>query len=275
MEDKKSLVAVIMAVYVNDNIDHVKDALASLYSQYCPVDIYLQKDGFVSPELSEFLNDELSMNKINYIGHRDENKGLAFSLNQLLDIVLKKRYKYIARMDADDLSDSMRIEKQLQFMDINSSVDLCGTHIKEFSEEYDYEKIVKYPLRHKEMFDFFRYRVPVAHVSVMFRADCFSKCGVYPISGHISNEDMLLWMNAFSSGCVFANIDYVGVHVRVGDGFFSRRSGLAKVISDFKNRILVARKLRFGVKAYISALLFVFLSIMPPSIKKFLYLGLR
>ena len=114
MEDKKSLVAVIMAVYVNDNIDHFKDALASLYSQYCPVDIYLQKDGFVSPELSEFLNDELSMNKINYIGHRDENKGLAFSLNQLLDIVLKKRYKYIARMDADDLMSPTRLEKQLK-----------------------------------------------------------------------------------------------------------------------------------------------------------------
>jgi len=109
----------------------------------------------------------------------------------------------------------------------------------------------------------------------MFRSDFFNKCGMYPVSGHISNEDMLLWLKAFQTGCVFANIPYVGVSVRVGNSFFARRAGLKKVVSDFRNRMLVAKTLKFGVVSYVVAFSFVMLSIMPPILKKYLYLHLR
>jgi len=46
----------------------------------------------------------------------------------LLEIVLNKRYEYIARMDADDICVLDRFEKQLNFMIENINVDIRGLY---------------------------------------------------------------------------------------------------------------------------------------------------
>jgi len=55
-----------------------------------------------------------------------QNKKLPTRLNQIIDLA---RGKYIARMDADDLCSPKRIEKQLQFLEKNQSIDLVGTRV--------------------------------------------------------------------------------------------------------------------------------------------------
>lgn len=54
-----------------------------------------------------------------------ENRSLPFRLNQITNIA---NTKYLARMDADDIMHPERIEKQIQYLENNSSVDIIGSN---------------------------------------------------------------------------------------------------------------------------------------------------
>jgi len=266
---------IIMSIYKNDTLNQMQEALESLYNQTLKADIFIKIDGFIDINIEKFLYQELKNKKIYYLDKRDENKGLACSLNELLEKVLSLGYTYIFRMDADDICNKDRIKLQINFMEQNKTVDICGTFIEEFGDGIDYHKIVKYPLKHNEMFEFFSKRVPLAHVSVCFRNSFFQKAGFYLTKGHITNEDSLLWLMGFKHNCIFANVDYIGVRVRVSKNFFNRRANFKKIFFDFKNRLLINKELNYGIKGNIFAIGMLIINILPPSIKKLAYKYLR
>jgi len=267
------LIAVIMSVYKNDHISYVETALSSLYEQKPNVDIFVYEDGKISTDLSLFLEKELEKKKIHYLLTSAENHGLGYSLNALLAIVPDK-YEYIVRMDADDICMAERIELQYAFMEKNKHIDVVGSYIEEFIEPNHYSKIVTYPLDHDEMFDFFKKRVPLAHVTAFFRKSFFEKTGLYPTTSP-TNEDTLLWMNGFKNGCQFANIPEVLVRVRISKNFFGRRGGLKKAWSDFRDRVLVIKTLGYNISSYFYAAALFLVNIAPAGIKAFLYKRLR
>jgi len=267
---------VIMSVYKNDKLEHVKECLESLYNQtYKDFDIFLQCDGVISQDLFKHLENEFKNRKISYLGVREVNKGLAYSLNELIKIGLEKDYEYFFRMDADDICNLERFERQIDFMENNKNIDICGTYIEEFGDGIKYNKIVKYPLTHEEMFNFFKKRVPMAHPTVCFRKSFFEKAGLYPETNHISNEDTLMWMKGFKNNCVFANLTYIGVKMRVSNAFFNRRNSYKKVLMDFKNRLEVIKTLEYGIDSYFYAMGITIVNLLPPKIKKYAYKLLR
>ncbi len=269
-----SPVAVIMSVYRGDKISYLRESLNSLYSQSVKVDIFIQQDGWVEDEVSLYLNSEYQKGHIAYMGVHKKNMGLAYSLNQLLEIVLKRGYRYIARMDADDIAMPYRMEKQLNFMETHKAVDVVGGAIEEFGDDVNYQKTVQYPLAHEEMYRFFAKRVPVAHVTAFFRRRFFEKTGLYPTTSP-TNEDTLLWMKGFQSECHFANLPDVLVRVRVSQSFFNRRRGIGKAWGDLKDRILVIQTLGYYSFSYVYAFALFMVNLAPAGIKKFLYKRLR
>ena len=269
-------IAVLLTVYKNDGLEAFKLALDSLYKQTIEgFDIFVQEDGAVDVDIHEYLTQELNTGRIKHLGERGKNKGFDYSLNELIDKVLMAEYEYIVRMDADDISMPERLKKQLDCMNENPSIDVCGTYIEEFGDGIEYAKVVSYPLTHNAMLGFFKKRVPIAHVSAFFRRSYFKKAGLYEVEGHFNNGDTLMWMKGFASGCRFANIDYVGVKVRVSQDFFGRRGGWKKTVADFKNRLTVNKKLNFGPVAYLYAFAVAFVNMMPPVMKKYAYKHLR
>lgn len=261
-----------MSVYARDRKEYLCEAIESV--QHEDVDIFIQLDGKVPQEIVRYLDELFEEKKIVYLGKREQNFGLAYSLNQLIEIVLKRGYTYIARMDADDISTKERFARQLAFMEHNRDIDVCGGYILEKGEEFGYEKIVQYPLFHEEMFRFFSKRVPLAHVTAFFRRSFFEKAGLYPTESP-TNEDTLMWMKGFKQGCRFANIPEVLVEVRVGPGYFGRRGGIVKAWSDFRDRVKVIRTLGYNFSSYIYAFALFIVNISPAPIKKILYKRLR
>jgi GT2 family glycosyltransferase len=266
--------AVILSVYRHDRLDHLDVALRSLYVQSQAVDIFVQEDGPIPIELGTYLDEEHRSGRIVYLGKYNRNRGLATSLNELLEIVLDRGYSYIARMDADDISLPYRIKKQAAYLDSHPEVDVVGGYIEEFGEDFVYKKLVKYPLTHQDMFEFFAKRVPLAHVTAMYRDTYFQKAGLYPTSSP-TNEDTLMWMKGFAQGCRFANIPEILVRVRVSESFFGRRGGAVKAWSDLVDRIKVINTLGYNSSSYLYALALFAVSIAPSKIKKILYERLR
>lgn len=265
---------VLLSVYKNDQLKFVQEALESLYEQSLKADILIKIDGDIDSRLEAFLQQAYADRKIVYLSKREENKGLAVSLNELIEEALDRGYEYFFRMDADDVCNKERFKKQIAFMEENRHIDVCGTFIEEFGEEIEYHKIVKYPLYHEEMFRFFGKRVPLAHVSACFRKRFFQKAGLYPVSSP-TNEDTLLWMKGFAEGCQFANIPEALVRVRVDRAFFGRRGGLRKAWRDLQDRILVINALRYNKRYYFYAFALFFVNMAPSKLKQFLYKRLR
>lgn len=271
-----SKIAVILSLYKNDRIKFVKQAVESILNQtYGNFDFYIQYDGSVEGEVDAYLLN-LKDERVK-IRQRVENKGLAQSLNDLLNIVKPKDYEFIARMDADDISVLNRFEKQISYLELNSIVDMVGGAINEIDEESnDRGKVIKYPCSPNDCRAFFAKRNPVAHPTVMFRRSFFDNVGWhYPIDFE-RNEDTRLWHEGYKHGCVIANIPDVVLNFRVTDAMLTqRRSGIAFAKSQLELRKLIARDLGFGAKAYIYAYAMFLLMIFPNWVLKLAYKVLR
>lgn len=189
-------IAVILSLYKNDRIDFVKLAVESILNQtYKDFDYYLQYDGHVSAEVDAYLSG-LKDERIR-IMRRAENKGLAQSLNDLLNIVMPMGYEYIARMDADDISEVNRFERQLEYFDSHPEVECLGTWAVEIlsdGREY-YRK--QMPENHNACREMFRKRDCMIHPTVMFRRSYIEKAGMYSLDTYFG-EDTMMWAQVLS-----------------------------------------------------------------------------
>ena len=274
MNDKH--IAVIMSLYKNDVVDFVKLAVESILNQtYKELDFFIQYDGPIHPEVDEYLTG-LKDERVK-IQRRAENKGLAQSLNDLLNIVKPMGYEFIARMDADDISEVNRFEKQIAYLEAHSEVDLVGGAINEIDENGNNRgKVTRYPCKPEECRAFFAKRNPVAHPTVIFRKSFFDKTGWHYPNDFERNEDTRLWHEGYKHGCVIANIPDVVLNFRMTDRMFKqRRNGKNFAKSQLKLRKLIAKDLGYGTMAYVYAYAMYLLMISPSWVLKFAYKVLR
>jgi GT2 family glycosyltransferase len=262
-----------MSIYKNDKLLELQTALESLYKQTQKGDIFLQIDGKISKEIEAYLDMELNSKKITYIGKREQNLGLATSLNELLEIVLKRGYRYIVRMDADDISVSTRIEKQVSFLEKNPQISAVGAWIEEFNIDTGESQIVKYGESSDELKQNLIKRNPLAHVTICFRDSFFDKVSCYDTDK--KNEDYDLWIRAFEKDIKLYCLQEVLVKVRVSNDFFKRRR-------DFKRAYeLISLKVRAGnlynkkIIGFFYGVAHFVLFLSPNWIKRYLYKKIR
>lgn len=269
-------IAVIMSLYKNDKLEFVQSAVDSILNQtYSFFDLYIQCDGPINPAVESFLSN-LKDERIR-IYKRKENKGLAQSLNDLLEIVKQNGYEFIARMDADDISELDRFEKQIGYLQSHPDIDVVGGAINEIDGCGNKRgKIVHYPCSVEECRAFFAKRNPVAHPAVMFRRGFFDKVGwAYP-TDYVRNEDTRLWLEGYKHNCKIANLLDVVLNFRVTDDMFkNRRNGKDFAKSQLNLRLQIKKDLGYGFMATIYAYSMYFLMISPSWLLKLAYRILR
>lgn len=117
-----------------------------------------------------------------------KNLGLAKSLNKALEIA---RGKYIARMDADDISLSNRFEKQIKYLDANPSISLCGAQALKIDEAgkeiFPTQNALEFELIKKLI----PYEHPTTHPTWMFRKKDIEEIGHYRHLPHAIDYDLI------------------------------------------------------------------------------------
>lgn len=270
MENNQSYkLAIIMSLYKSDVIKNVQLAVESiLYQTYSNFDFYIQYDGPVNEDVDQYLTS-IKDERIK-IFKRNENKGLAYSLNELLDIVMPKDYHFIARMDADDISLPERFEKQVAFMEAHPETECLGTwaiEIKSDGSEY-YRK--QMPETHDGCWKQFMIRDCMIHPTVMFRRSYIEKAGYYSLDTYFG-EDTMMWAQGFAAGCKFANVPEYLFKFRLNDDFFNRRRGWKHAKGILTLRWKVNKILHYPVKAYLYAIAYAGAKMMPKGILNLLY----
>ena len=119
-------VTVLFPVY-KEKIEMIELALDSILNQTMKDFILrIRLDDPDNLEAEEYLRRKKNEDNRIEFEVNSQNFGLPKTLNLMMDDI---ETKYVARMDADDISLKNRLEEQYQFMESHHDVDLCGTNI--------------------------------------------------------------------------------------------------------------------------------------------------
>lgn len=273
-----SKIAVLLPVYKKDLLRYLHFAVDSIMAQtYKDYHLYIGVDGPIGIDLSDYIKLLDKQEKLTIVWF-NENRGLACVLNDLLDICFKEGYEYIARMDADDISESTRFEKQMTFLEMHPDIDVVGGAINEIDEEgMNRGKKIVYPDTPAECREFFSKRNPHAHPAVLFRKSFFNKLnGKKYRPEYRQNQDTMLWYDGMMAGTQHANIPDVVLRFRMTDTMFKkRRNGWAFAMKQFKDRLMINRTLGYGFGANVYGFAMFCLLISPVWIKKIAYKTFR
>lgn len=265
-------IAVILPIYKKDKVNYLTLAINSILNQtYHNFKLYLGIDGPLEEELNTFLEQYEKHDQIAIIRFQ-ENRGLPCVLNDLIRLAIQEGFNYFARMDADDISNPTRFEKQIYFLQENPDVDVVGGAIEEINSKGETRnKIIKYPTNSDKCRAYFSTRNPLAHPAVLFKKSYFDKAGFYNES-YRQNQDTILWYEGFKKGCIFANLTDVVLRFRMTEDLFrKRRNGLQYAIRTYNDRKRINKELGYGFKANLFALMMFIITIAPTWFRKLAY----
>ena len=271
----REMVTVGIPFYCKTNESQLIESIDSILNQsLLPSEIHLIQDGDIPSNLKKIITHY----KIKYpslIKHlRPQKKGLPNTLNFSLQNCSSK---YYARMDSDDISFSERLCKQVDFMEKNNDVDILGSWSIEF-ETSIHEKntfINRKPNKSKLISDFFHYKNPLIHPSVVFRMDVFSKIGYYDSSyydGHNGCiEDLEFWGRALRKNIIINNLQEPLIYFRT-KGIQLRRSKITSIKRQIRARYSYNT---FSIKLNILKISSIIFRLLPRFVRIWAYKKLR
>lgn len=165
-------VSVIMGVY--NGAKHLRESIESILGQtFVDFEFIIVNDG--SRDRSREIVVSHSDPRIVLIDN-DRNQGLTKSLNIALRVA---RGEFIARQDADDISERERLAVEVGFLERFPEVGLVGTHAAFFDQKGRVFSAWEPPLQHEDIARGMQRANCFCHGSVMMRKSCLDGVGFY------------------------------------------------------------------------------------------------
>jgi len=264
-------IAFIITVYKNDKLEYFKQAIESIVNQdygFANMNIYLGIDGAIPDDIKEYI--ESNSTYFYKIVQNESNKGLAFTLNRLIDILEEE---YIFRMDSDDICMLHRVSKQVEVFEKDSDLLLVGSELIEINEYGQEFRAKKMPTKMNEIIRFSIARNPFNHPTVAMRKEFFEVVGKYN-EEFLKSQDYELWGRALISGIKATNISEPLLYFRVTSDYMNKRNAFVNYIYEFKISMCLVKYFKmYGQFPKVCAKLLV--RMMPSSIGKIVYKNMR
>lgn len=213
---EKPLISVVMPVYNAELYLH--EAITSILNQsYLNFEFLIINDGSIDG--SENVIKSYEDPRIVYIKNT-ENRGLVYSLNKGIKC---SKGKFIARMDADDISDKERLKIQLHFY-LENKCDLLFSTIQLINESSEMIPPWKADRENISHFDIVKY-LPnnncLAHPTLFITKDLLNSYK-YDYKQYKS-EDYDLWLRMATDNRIFKKISKPLVYHRILKNSFTRQ----------------------------------------------------
>lgn len=119
----------------------------------------------------------------------DSNQGVAATLNKGMALA---ESKYIVRMDADDVSQRQRLAIQVEKMERDHELDICGSWVR-MIDEGGKGQVIRYPTQARLIKPYILFNNPLAHPSVIMRKSTLLRNGLRYDEGVGAGQDYEFW----------------------------------------------------------------------------------
>lgn len=213
---KEALVSVVIAAYNCEK--YIKDSINSILSQsYHNFEVVIVDDGSTDQTIDTILS--IDDNRIKLF-RNDKNRGIPYTRNRLLEY---SKGDYIAVLDADDIADSTRLQKQVDFLSENEEIDVAGSYYKVFGNKFS--RVIKTPFRKPdEIHCYLMFYNNIANPTVMFKKEFIDKHNIQYDEKFFVAQDYEFWTRIISSGGKIAIIPEALTKYRVGHSNISKMS---------------------------------------------------
>lgn len=227
------IISVIMSVYNGEK--YVAEAINSIINQtFKDFEFIIIDDGSTDNSLIIVKTLSLLDERIRII-ENDGNIGLAKSLNRGISLA---RGKYIARMDADDISLHDRFMKQVDYLEKHHDIAVVGGSVIYINDEGKEGYHGHYPLSPYQVKWQLFFVNPMSHPSTMLRRKLFSEYGIHYNEQLTTTQDYDLWVQV-SKQFQLANLpDQLLYYRQHGDSISYNSSAIQK-----KNNLLIRKEL--------------------------------
>ena len=180
----EKLVSIIMPVYNAERFLH--QAIQSILDQtYKNFELVIIDDGSTdsSSKIIKNFSDERIRSSF------FENQGVSKARNVGISLA---HGEFIALMDADDISEPTRIQKQIQYLNDNHNISIVGTNAIFIDEEGSDSSLKNYPTFHSEIEFVAPLLGPMCFPTMMIYKDCLIDIGGYQDNLIVSGDHDLL-----------------------------------------------------------------------------------
>ena len=187
------------------------EAIKSIFAQtYTNWELILVDDGSTDSSLDIALS--IDDPRVRVLPPDGKNLWLPARLNQITQAA---NGKYIARMDADDISMPTRIEKQIAVLEENNKIDVLGCGAVTIDHDFSPILTCRPVKKHEEIIRWASLNFPLMHAAIIAKTEWFKR---WPYNTKVRySQDFELFFRAHLES-VFANITdllyicrYVGV----------------------------------------------------------------
>ena len=190
-------VSVLLPVY-NTNAAHLKSAIDSvLHQTFTDFELIIYNDASTENRVEKTVKS-YNDSRIRYISG-EKNLGISRVRNKLIDL---SEGEYLAVMDHDDLFLPQKLEKQINLMDKNPDIGVCGTAYKKFGNLLK-RKTVVFPQTHKEIRAALFFKNVIHHPSCVMRKKNLIENDIRYDENYISANDRKLFMDIAEVGKAF------------------------------------------------------------------------
>ena len=250
------VVSVVMSVF--NGLQYLPSAIKSILNQSFRDFEFIIIDDGSTDGASEYL-DAISTNDKRIKILHQENMGLGFSLNRGL---LLSKGKYVARMDADDISHHNRLAMQVEYMENRPDISMSSTGAVFFDDQEKFVySIHQMPDDNEKLVSMMeKGENPFIHGAVIIRANIYrSMKEGYRLPSAVQDFDLWLRM---STTCKFGVVEKVLYGYRVspgstGVGSLSRESDISATVlklhrerKNYGKEISDWRELTFKERSY-------------------------
>ena len=149
------------------------------------------------------------------------NLGVAATLNKGLAL---SESEYIVRMDADDISKNNRLTCQLEAMEKDAGLDICGSWVKMITDN-ERSQVIRYPTKSSAIKPYILFNNPLAHPAVILRKSSLDRHDLRYDERIGAGQDYEFWSRC-SDSCCIRNIPEVLLYWhRHSQGVTNRESG--------------------------------------------------
>lgn len=198
-----------MSIY-NESVSELNKSINSILNQsYRNLEFIIINDNPLNKQLGNQLNELVRQDSRVKVYVNNNNIGLVESLNRALGF---SHGDYIARMDADDISEPSRIKKQVSYIE-QKNLDLIGSSLILIDEQDVQFGTLHFPARNEQIVRFMKYGTCLPHPTWLGKREVFDCLHGYRKALYCEDYDFLL--RVLKRGYKVGNCDGYNLRYRV------------------------------------------------------------